>query len=135
MTYRQTATATMGWGSSVPPECATLDLCRWVEGEDHCGRCRSSERRRARCWGERKRGGMGEESWVGEVGGADGVFGYLYRVGMAMYWHRYGGCHCHTRVLEFQRIGAIPVAEARTSVFFEGHTSVLCHDDREQEIR
>src|SRR6266699_289416 len=133
MTNRQTATATVGWGSSVPLECASLDLCRWVVGEDHCGRCRSSERRRARCWGERKRGGKGEESWVGEVGVADWVFGYLYRVGMAMYWHRYG--RCHTRVLAFQRIGAIPVAEARTSVFFEGHTSVQYRDDREQEIR
>jgi hypothetical protein len=73
---------------------------------------------------------MGGGSWVGEVGVADWVFGYLYRV--AMYWHRYGGCH--TR-LAFQRIGAIPVAEARTSVFFEGHTSMHYHDDRVQEIR
>jgi hypothetical protein len=80
-----------------------------------------------------KRGGAGGGSWVGEVGVADWVSGYLYREGMAMYWHQYGGFH--TRVLAFQRIGAIPVAEARTSVLFEGHTSMHYHDDRAQEIR
>src|SRR6266436_4636977 len=107
VTYRQNATATMGWGSSEPPGVsASLDLYRWVVGEDHCGRCRRSERRRVRYWGERKRDGMGEESWVGEVGVGDWVFGYLYRVGMAMYWHR---CEGHTRGLAFQRIGEMPV--------------------------
>ena len=69
---------------------AGLALYRWVVDGDHCGHCRSYERWRARYWEARKRGGMGEEGWVGEVGMGDWVCGYLYRVEMAMYWLRRG---------------------------------------------
>lgn len=89
MTYKQIATATMGESSVMPGVCAGLYLWELTVNRDHCGRCRSSERWRARCLGARRRGGMREEGWVGEIGGEDWVSGYLYRVGMAMYGHRH----------------------------------------------